>query len=166
MFQNSMEYDRLRVLSGGAPVAVFTGGSLIVGAAARTDLVSPELTEPLARAQFRSLRRLAALPDGTPVYPTHGAGSFCSAPPGADRTTTIGREKATNPLMAIEDEDLFVTTLLGSLGTYPPYFSRLSAVNRAGPAEPGPATLVSLPVAQVVGAAGGGCGGHRRAPGR
>ena len=72
---------------GGAPLAVFTGGSLIVGAAARTDLVSPELTEPLARAQFRSLRRLAALPDGTPVYPTHGAGSFCSAPPGADRTT-------------------------------------------------------------------------------
>ena len=57
---------------------------------------------------------------------------------------------ATNPLMAIEDEDLFVATLLGSLGTYPPYFSRLSAVNRAGPAEPGPATLVSLPVSQVV----------------
>ncbi len=134
----------------GVPVAVFTGGSLIVGAAARTDLVSPELTEPLARAQFQSLRRLAALPDGTPVYPTHGAGSFCSAPPGADRTSTIGRERATNPLMAIEDEDVFVATLLGSLGTYPPYFSRLSAVNRAGPAEPGPAALAALPVSQVV----------------
>jgi hydroxyacylglutathione hydrolase len=141
---------------GGEPLAVFTGGSLIVGAAARTDLVSPELTEPLARAQFRSLRRLAALPDGTPVFPTHGAGSFCSAPPGAERTTTIGREKATNPLMGIEDEDLFVATLLGSLGTYPPYFSRLSAVNRAGPAEPGPAALASLPVAQVAAMRGAG----------
>lgn len=134
----------------GTPLAVFTGGSLIVGAAARTDLVSPEMTEPLARAQFRSLRRLAALPDGTLVYPTHGAGSFCSAPPGADRTTTIGREKATNPLMAIEDEDLFVTTLLGSLGSYPPYFSRLSAVNRQGPAEPGPPGLPALHVTDVV----------------
>jgi glyoxylase-like metal-dependent hydrolase (beta-lactamase superfamily II)/rhodanese-related sulfurtransferase len=134
----------------GQPLAVFTGGSLIVGAAARTDLVSPELTEPLARAQFRSLRRLAALPDGTPVYPTHGAGSFCSAPPGAERTTTIGREKATNPLMAIADEDLFVATLLGSLGSYPPYFSRLSAVNRQGPVDPGPAALAALPVSQVV----------------
>ena len=134
----------------GQPLAVFTGGSLIVGAAARTDLVSPELTESLARAQFRSLRRLAALPDGTPVYPTHGAGSFCSAPPGADRTSTIGREKATNPLMGIADEDLFVATLLGSLGTYPPYFARLSAVNRAGPAEPGPATVPALSVSRVV----------------
>jgi rhodanese-related sulfurtransferase len=43
-----------------------------------------------------------------------------------------------------------VATLLGSLGTYPPYFSRLSAVNRAGPAEPGPAALAALPVEQVV----------------
>lgn len=134
----------------GQPLAVFTGGSLIVGAAARTDLVSPELTEPLARAQFQSLRRLSALPDATPVYPTHGAGSFCSAPPGADRTSTIGREKATNPLMGIEDEALFVATLLGSLGSYPPYFSRLSAVNRQGPVEPGPAALAALPVPQVV----------------
>lgn len=140
----------------GTPLAVFTGGSLIVGAAARTDLVSPEMTEPLARAQFRSLRRLARLPDSTPVYPTHGAGSFCSAPPGADRTTTIGREKASNPLLAIEDEDVFVTALLGSLGSYPTYFSRLSAVNRQGAGEPGPVGLTALGVADVVAMRGSG----------
>lgn len=136
---------------GDAPLVVFTGGSLIVGAAARTDLVSPELTVPLARAQFRSLRRLAGLPDDTVVLPTHGAGSFCSAPPGSDRTSTIGREKATNPLLRIEDEDAFVEALLGSLGTYPPYFSRLSGTNQAGPAVPGPAELAPLSVAEVVG---------------
>ena len=116
-------------------LAVFTGGSLIVGSAARTDLVSPDMTENLTRAQFRSLRRLAQLPDATAVFPTHGAGSFCSAPPGADRVTTIGREKVTNPLLAIEDEDEFVARLLGSLGSYPPYFRRLGVINRDGVAD-------------------------------
>ena len=74
------------------------------------------------------------LPDATPVYPTHGAGSFCSAPPGAERTTTIGRERAANPLLAAGDEDAFVTALLAGLGTFPGYFLRLPEQNRRGPA--------------------------------
>ena len=74
------------------------------------------------------------LPDATAVWPTHGAGSFCSAPPGAARTSTIGREKATNPLLAAPDEDAFVAALLGALGSYPPYFARLGELNRRGPA--------------------------------
>lgn len=132
------------LLQDGADVlGVFTGGSLIVGAAARTDLVSAEQTEPLARAQYASLRRLATLPDATPVYPTHGAGSFCSAPPGAERTTTIGREKAANPLLRAPDEDAFVARLLASLGSFPPYFRRLSEVNRRGPVLP--PTTTDLP---------------------
>ncbi len=52
---------------GDQPYAVFTGGSLIVGAAARADLMGPEHTDALARAQFRSLRRLAELRDDTLV---------------------------------------------------------------------------------------------------
>jgi hypothetical protein len=39
--------------------------------AARTDLSGPEQAEPLARAQYASLRRLLTLPEATPVYPTH-----------------------------------------------------------------------------------------------
>ena len=130
--------------------AVFTGGSLIVGAAARTDLSGAQHTEQLARAQFRSLRRLAELPDDTPVYPTHGAGSFCSAPPGAERVTTIGQEKAANPLLRINDEDKFVRALVGSLGSFPPYFLRLAELNRRGPALPGHAELPALSVAEVL----------------
>jgi hydroxyacylglutathione hydrolase len=122
------------LLDGPRVLGVFTGGSLLVGAAARTDLSGPEQTEPLARAQYASLRRLLTLPDATPVYPTHGAGSFCSAPPGAERTTTIGREKAGNPLLAVPDEDAFVRALLASLGSFPGYFRRLPEENRRGPA--------------------------------
>jgi glyoxylase-like metal-dependent hydrolase (beta-lactamase superfamily II) len=121
------------ILDGRAELAVFTGGSMIVGAAARTDLVGAERTEELARAQYRSLRRLAQLPDATAVWPTHGAGSFCSAPPGSARTTTIGAERATNTLLAAPDEDTFVARLLASLGSYPGYFDRLAEINRRGP---------------------------------
>ena len=118
---------------GSRPIALFTGGSLLVGAVARTDLVSPGRTEELARAMHRSIhQRLLRLPDDLPVYPTHGAGSFCSAPAGDERTTTIGRERLTNPLLAAPDEDAFVSRLLSGLGTYPPYFLRLQEVNRRG----------------------------------
>jgi glyoxylase-like metal-dependent hydrolase (beta-lactamase superfamily II)/rhodanese-related sulfurtransferase len=140
------------VNDGGSPVGVFTGGSLIVGSAARTDLLGPERTEELARAQFRSLQRLAQLPDPTVVWPTHGAGSFCSAPPGAERTSTIGRELASNPLLRIDDEDRFVEQLLGSLGSHPPYFLRLAEVNRRGPTLLDPTTtdrLPQLPISDV-----------------
>ncbi|SDP63124.1 Glyoxylase, beta-lactamase superfamily II [Pedococcus dokdonensis] len=127
------EHIAFEVLDGANTVGVFTGGSLLVGSAARTDLVSPELTEELARAQYRSLQRLAGLDDRVAVWPTHGAGSFCSAPPGAQRTSSIGTERATNQLLRAPSEDAFVQALLGSLGTYPPYFSRLGEVNRLGP---------------------------------
>ncbi|WP_459975786.1 MBL fold metallo-hydrolase [Nocardioides pyridinolyticus] len=115
------------------PLGVFTGGSLIVGSAARTDLVSPERTEELARAQYRSLLRLVELGDEVAVWPTHGAGSFCSAPPGSERTSTIGTERATNNLLRAESEDAFVQQLLGSLGSFPPYFLTLGEINRRGP---------------------------------
>src|SRR5947208_6781068 len=122
------------LLDGSEPVALFSGGSLLVGAVARTDLITPEQTEPLARALWRSLQeRVLSLPEDLPVYPTHGAGSFCSAPAGADRVTTIGREKTSNSLLAAPDEDAFVDLLLGRLGSYPPYFLRLRERNRRGP---------------------------------
>jgi hydroxyacylglutathione hydrolase len=127
------EHLSFLLLDGSDPLGVFTGGSLIVNSAARTDLLGADRAEQLARDQYHSLRRLATLPDDTQVWPTHGAGSFCSAPPGAERTSTIGAQKAANPLLAAPDEDTFVRQLLASLGTYPTYFDRLAEVNRRGP---------------------------------
>jgi len=132
------------LLDGQRPLGVFTGGSLLVGGAARTDLVDPERTEELARAQYRSVLRLLTLPDEVAVWPTHGAGSFCSAPTDAERTSSIGREKATNPLLRAADEDGFVASLLGSLGSFPPYFLRLAEINRRGPAPTDPRPLRPL----------------------
>ena len=141
------------LLDGGRPLALFSGGALLVGGVARTDLISPDQTEPLTRAAWRSLQRLRTLPNDLAVYPTHGAGSFCSAPGDAQRTTTIGAERADNPLLAAPDEQVFTERLLGGLGSFPPYFLRLRAVNRRGPrvlAERDRA-LPRLPVEQVQG---------------
>ncbi len=120
-------------------VAVFTGGTLTVGGMARPDLISPESTEPLARAAWQSItERLLVLPDETPVYPTHGAGSFCSAGSTSEPTSTIGALREQNPLLRAGDEDTFVERLLGELGSYPDYFLRLRPINAAGPVVYGP----------------------------
>ena len=125
---------RYLLLDGPRPVALFSGGSLLVGTVARTDLISPERTEALARALYRSMHeRLLVLPDDLAVYPTHGAGSFCATPAGGQRTTTIGAERRHNPLLAAPDEDAFVAQLLAGFGTYPPYFLRLRERNRSAP---------------------------------
>lgn len=137
------EHLSFLLLDGSQPLGVFTGGSLIVGAAARTDLVSPERTEELTRAQWRSLQRLVTLPDEVQVWPTHGAGSFCSAPPGAERSSTIGQEKASNALLRAGSEDAFVAALLSGLGTYPAYFRHLGEVNRRGPRPVDPTPTLS-----------------------
>ena len=120
----------------GELTAVFTGGSLIVGSAGRTDLLGSEATLELTRAQYHSLNRLSTLPDQTLVLPTHGAGSFCSSsPPGEERTSTIGRERASNPSLADAemDEGTFVERRLTGLLAYPSYYSHIAPINRAGP---------------------------------
>ena len=59
-----------------APV-LFSGGSMIVGGASRTDLISERMTEQLTRAQHRTLMTaFSSLGDETMLFPTHGAGSF------------------------------------------------------------------------------------------
>ncbi len=125
------------LLDGSAPLAAFTGGALLRGSVARTDLLTPEQTEPLARALFRSIQnRLFVLPDDTPVYPTHGAGAtFCAAGPvaGGGTSTTIGQEKAGGALLHAPDEETFARDLMATCGTYPRYFLRLREVNRRGP---------------------------------
>ncbi|BEL07462.1 MBL fold metallo-hydrolase [Actinoplanes sichuanensis] len=144
------EHLSFLLLDGTVPVGVFTGGSLIVGSAARTDLLGDDRAMELAHAQYASLRRLTELPDHTRVWPTHGAGSFCSAPPGTARASTIGAEKTGNPLLNARDADTFARHLLDSLGTYPAYFRWLAEVNRQGPAiVSGPPVLPALAADQV-----------------
>ena len=118
----------------GTAVAVFTGGSLLIGTVGRPDLVEPRLTEQLARAQHASAHRLAAeLPDGTAVLPTHGFGSFCSSSRAEGGDTTIGKEKVSNEALT-RDVDDFVAGLLAGLDDIPAYYTHMGPANAAGPA--------------------------------
>jgi glyoxylase-like metal-dependent hydrolase (beta-lactamase superfamily II)/rhodanese-related sulfurtransferase len=121
----------------GAPVAVFTGGSLLYGTVGRTDLLGADATERLTRDQWASVRSLVHdLPDDVTVHPTHGFGSFCSAQAAADRDEgTIGDEHD-NPAIVTEDVDAFVAELLAGLTEHPAYYAHMDPLNRAGLSEP------------------------------
>lgn len=120
--------------SDGDPALLFSGGALIVGGAARSDLVSPDLTEQLTRQEFHTLQEaFGSLPDETILYPTHGGGSFCSAGAGKQHTSTLGTERASNPLLSMHDEDEFAHWWPTTFPAIPAYFTRMRAVNRAGP---------------------------------
>ena len=120
----------------GHPHAVFTGGSLLYGSTGRPDLLGRVHADELARAQFASAHRLAAvLPEDADVYPTHGFGSFCSATESAGGSSTIGRERQVNPVLVLA-EDRYVSELLAGLDAYPAYYAHMGPANAAGPARP------------------------------
>lgn len=116
------------------PSALFSGGALIVGGAARTDLLTPELTQPLARQLYHTIHeKLLKLPDTVDVFPTHGAGSYCVAPASKERTTTIGRERTGNALALARSEEEFLRRALEDLSSYPTYYKYLREINQRGP---------------------------------
>jgi len=118
---------------GKTPSALFSGGALIVGGAARTDLLTPELTHPLASHLYHTIHdKLLKLPDEVNVFPTHGAGSFCVAPVSNERTTTIGHERKTNALAQPQGEEEFIKRALTGLPNYPTYYKYMRGINQKG----------------------------------
>jgi hydroxyacylglutathione hydrolase len=121
---------------GGRMVAAFTGGSLLNGSTGRTDLLGPEHTLELARAQHSSARKLAVrLPGDALVCPTHGFGSFCSATPASGAASTIGMEMTVNPALTLAEVD-YVESTLAALDAYPAYYAHMAPANAAGPLAP------------------------------
>jgi len=120
----------------GELLAVFSGGSLLYGATGRPDLLGPEHTDDLVRAQHESARKLAdMLPDAAELFPTHGFGSFCSAIQSDMAQSTIGHEKLSNPVLT-RDAETYARELMANLTAYPAYYAHMAPANSAGPAEP------------------------------
>ncbi len=119
------------------PTALFSGGSLLVGGAGRTDLLGEDMTLTLTRQQYQSLQRLlTTLPGQVQVYPTHGAGSFCLSTNngnGTIRSTTIAQELQVNPAAQAKSEEDFVERQLAGYAPYPTYYHYMAPINRAGP---------------------------------
>ncbi len=114
------------------PAFALTGDTLFVGSIGRPDLLDvPPAT--LAAQSFTSVQRLKTLPDATLVLPAHGAGSLCGAHLSSDTTSTIGREKKTNPYLQIGSEATFVANVISHQPVAPQYFGFNVGLNTKGP---------------------------------
>lgn len=138
------EHVSYAVLVDGEPVAVFSGGSLLVGAVGRSDLLGIDRAASLVRLQYQSVQRIIEYPDETALYPTHGAGSFCTATFAGTTTSTIGDEKQTSPVLALPDVDAFAEAQMSGLVPYPAYYKHMGPANVAGPAPIEPTAIPVL----------------------
>jgi hydroxyacylglutathione hydrolase len=129
------------------PFLLLTGGSLLVGAVGRTDLLGADNAVPYAAAMYRSLHEVL-LPheDSVMVYPTHGAGSLCSTGIASTAWSTIGYERRHDPLLAPMEVDAFARALLAGQPAFPRYFARMRPTNQAGPRLLGGVVPAILPL--------------------
>ncbi|MCZ2108666.1 MAG: MBL fold metallo-hydrolase [Dehalococcoidia bacterium] len=119
----------------GEPHGAFTGGSLLMAAAGRSDLLGPDHTEKLLRLQWESAHRIQeALRPGSAIMPTHGAGSFCSSAGAcAERMGPLSVELGRNPALASPNFEAFRAVQVASPAPIPGYYRYMSPMNQAGP---------------------------------
>lgn len=141
---DSQSYVLVHGETSDAPLGVFTGDALFVHDVGRTDF-HPEREAEDAATLYHSLHdTLLPLGDGVLVWPAHGAGSVCGDGMADRDVTTLGYERAHNPLLQL-DEDAFVERKLAEQHVKPPYFERMEHLNRVGP-EPGHRLPLPVPV--------------------
>lgn len=126
----------------GSAQGIFTGGSLLHGSTGRPDLLGQDHAPTLAGLQHGSAHRMAEmLEDKTPIFPTHGFGSFCAATSTSGDSSTIQDEKRINPALTMSVEH-FISATLAGLDVFPAYYKHMGPANHAGP---GPIDLTELP---------------------
>src|SRR5438876_3139206 len=96
------------------PWLVFSGDSLLIGDVGRPDLHVAGDADGQARRLHASLRRLLELPDHVVLYPSHYAGSLCGRGLSGNPVSSIGFERAHNPLLAVPHADGFADPLLAA----------------------------------------------------
>ena len=117
---------------GDTPVGVFTGDALFVGDVGRTDLL-PGREREMAEALHASLfDKLLPLGNQALLYPAHGAGSVCGENMADREFSTLGHERAHNPMLQITDREAFVKRKLGEQHYVPPYFKQMERLNQCG----------------------------------
>jgi hydroxyacylglutathione hydrolase len=141
------------LIEAGRPRALFSGGAVMLGAIARTDLFGPHLAVHLALEAMATLNaRLRWLPDDIAVYPTHGSGSFCGAGGRSGHETTLGQERKTNPFFQATEVMPFLARILNQQ-RFPTYYRDMAAINQQGAPLLGrtPPALAALSAADVAG---------------
>jgi len=115
------------------PLMIFTGDALFAGDVGRTDLAGESKRREMSEMLYASLHeKILPLPDGVIVCPAHGAGSVCGGNISDREYTTIGFEKAANPILSMSKEE-FVEYKMNEKIYEPPYFEMMRRLNREGP---------------------------------
>ncbi len=114
------------------PWLVFSGDSLLIGDVGRPDLHVAGDAHGQARQLHASLQRLLELPEHVVLYPSHYAGSVCGRGLSGNPVSSIGFERAHNPLLALTDAEQFAATLVAGMPPPPAEQERIVAANRAG----------------------------------
>ncbi|VVB90438.1 Thiosulfate sulfurtransferase GlpE [uncultured archaeon] len=123
------------------PWSVFTGDALFYGNTGRTDLFGDEKTEEYASILYDSIHgKLLSLGDGVVVYPAHGSGSACGGSMSDIEISTIGYERATNPMLRAGRGE-FIQKKKNENIPLPPYFARMADYNLNGPPRLLPGTI-------------------------
>ena len=116
------------------PWLVFSGDSLLIGDVGRPDLHVDGDAHGQARLLHASLRRLLELPDHVVLLPSHYGGSVCGRGLSGNPFSSLGFERAHNPMLAFEDADAFADALLADMPARPVDQARIVAANRSGQA--------------------------------
>ena len=116
------------------PWLAFTGDSLLVGDVGRPDL--HVAGDPLGQARHlhASLERLLELPDHVVVLPSHYGGSVCGRGLSGNPFSSIGFERAHNPMLQYRDADAFAEALVADAPPPPAHQAELVAANKLGSA--------------------------------
>jgi glyoxylase-like metal-dependent hydrolase (beta-lactamase superfamily II) len=114
------------------PWLVFSGDSLLIGDVGRPDLHVAGDARGQARLLHASLRRLLELPDHVVLYPSHYGGSVCGRGLSGNPFSSIGFERAHNPLLSLADPEAFADALLADMPPRPTDQEAIVAANRAG----------------------------------
>lgn len=111
---------------------IFSGDTLFIGEAGRTDLPGPKKTGENAGILYDMIHeKLLPLGDQAMLFPAHGSGSVCGGNIAERDESTLGLERLYNPAF-IKTREAFVTAKIAERIPRPPYFSVMERVNAKG----------------------------------
>lgn len=130
---DSSSYVVIDTEASNQPILVFTGDTIFVGDVGRTDFLGPENTPTMSEKMYSSIfDKILPLGDQVIVFPAHGTGSVCGGKISEREISTIGIEKATNPMLKLSKQQ-FIATKVAERHQSPPYFKKMEEYNLNGP---------------------------------
>lgn len=122
---------------------VFTGDTLFIGEAGRTDLPDPARTAEAAGELYDAVHaKLVPLGDQVLILSAHGSGSLCGGSIADRDHSSLGLERVSNPVFLRTREE-FIRSKVEERIPRPPYFAHMEKVNARGGAP------VAIAAAQV-----------------